>query len=154
MGKCFLSILAFSIVFTGSAARAAVVETGALPGIGASKAPISPVPAWFDASRLSVIHSKSSDGECLAVLRYGLIRTYTLVVSANLNTPHRDSMLFVAHSLNPMGEPKHSKDVPLLSAHSRRTAVDVLRGAAGRDSLNAEQKAALDELIAVLEGRP
>lgn len=113
----------------------------------------SQAPAWFDTAQVkfaSLIKAGTGGAGGTAVLRYGWRSQYDLVVFASPGNP---SILFREYALNPMAPPKQSFDATLETAAARKAAAKILRAAQERNPVSGKDMAALDEILAFLEGR-
>lgn len=106
-------------------------------------------PAWFDASQLKFDAIVRSGTGGTAVLRYGWRSQYEMSVFAFPGSP---SISFKEHSSNPMGHPKRSFDATLETAAARKAAAKILRAAQAKHPVSGKDKAALDDILAFLEG--
>lgn len=111
----------------------------------------SRIPAWLDASLLKFdALMKSSGGGGIAILRYGWRSQYEMSVFAFPGSP---SISFREYSADPMGRPKRSFDATLETAPARRAAAAILRAAQERQPVSGKDKAALDDILAFLDGK-
>ncbi|MBI5245874.1 MAG: hypothetical protein HY923_01735 [Elusimicrobia bacterium] len=106
-------------------------------------------PAWFDVSQLKFDALVKSGTGGTAVLRYGWRSRYEMSVFA---FPGSASISFKEYSANPMGHPKQSFDATLETKAARKAAAKILRGAQARNPVSGKDKAALDEILAFLDG--
>lgn len=102
----------------------------------------SAVPAWFDASGLSIVYLRAGpDGFAVAVLRRGRNELTVYLDSRG------DQAVFTRHALNPMGTPQ-KEERALNSPAVRRAVADILRRAPAPTS--AAERALLEEILRAL----
>ena len=106
-------------------------------------------PAWFDAAQLKFDAIAKSGTGGTAVLRYGWRNQYEMSVFA---FPGNPSISFKEYSANPMGHPKQSLDATLETPAARKAAATIIRAAQMRNPVAGNDKVALDEILAFLEG--
>lgn len=128
--------------------RGTPVDPAALAVQGPNE--FSQAPAWFDASRLKFDAIVESGTGGTAVLRYGWRSQYEMSVFA---FPGGPSISFKEYSANPMGSPKRSFNATLETAAARKAAANILRAAQARSPVSGKDKAALDEILAFLDGQ-
>lgn len=114
-----------------------------------SSSEFSQAPAWFDASQLKFDAIVKSETGGTAVLRYGWRSQYEMSVFA---FPGSASISFKEYSANPMSHPKQSFDATLETAAARKAAAKILRDAQARNPVSGKDKAALDKILAFLDG--
>ncbi len=145
-------IAALGRLFENSAPAAPeALAVSAQPAASAPENPgeFSRAPAWFDVSKLKFDALVKSGTGGTAVLRYGWRNQYEMSVFAFPGSP---SVSFKEYSTNPMGHPKQSFDATLETAAARKAAAKLLRAAQSRNPVSGKDEAALDEILAFLEG--
>jgi len=111
----------------------------------------SQAPAWFDVAQLKFdALMKSAGGGGIAILRYGWRSQYEMSVFA---FPGNPSVSFKEYAANPMGHPKQSMDASLETAAARKEAAIILRAVQASRPVAGKDKAALDAILAFLEGK-
>ena len=127
--------------------RGTPVDPAALAAQGPNE--FSQAPAWFEVSQLKFDALIKSGTGGTAVLRYGWRSQYEMSVFA---FPGSASISFKEHAANPLGSPKRSFEAALETATGRKAAAKLLRDAQERNPVSGKDKAALDEILAFLEG--
>ena len=115
-----------------------------------SPAEFSGSPSWFDAAQLKFDAIVKSGTGGTAVLRYGWRNQYEMSVFV---FPGSASVSFKEYSANPMGHPKQSFDALLETPAARKAAAKILRAVQERNPVAGKDKAALDEILASLDGK-
>lgn len=110
----------------------------------------SQAPAWFNTSQLKFDAIIKSNAGRIAVLRYGWRDQFEMSVFAFPGGG--SSISFKEYSTNLMGNPKQSLNAALDTTAGRKAAAKLLRAAQAINPVSGEDKAALDEILAFLEG--
>lgn len=109
----------------------------------------SQAPAWFDVSKAKFDAVIKSGAGGIAVLRYGWRSQYEMSVFA---FPGGESISFKEYPASPMGNPMQSFEATLETAAARKAAAKLLHAAQARNPVSGKDKAALDAILAFLEG--